>query len=60
MECKMKEDKLSQRGIFETPLQSLFSEIDRCFCVYTNCSKYFSLKPANGNLNTLDFPSFVV
>ena len=25
-----------------------------------NCSKYFSLNPANGNLKALGFPSFVV
>lgn len=27
---------------------------------YMNCSKYFSLKPVSGNLNTLGFPSLVV
>lgn len=32
----------------------------RGYIFYTNCSKYFSLNPASGNLNTLGFPSFVV
>ena len=27
---------------------------------YMNCSKYFSLKPVSGNLNTFCLPSFVV
>ena len=27
---------------------------------YTNCSKYFSLNPANGNLKSLCLPSVVV
>lgn len=28
--------------------------------IYINCSKYFSLKPVSGNLNTFCLPSFVV
>lgn len=56
MECKMKEDKLSQRGIFETPLQSLSSGTVRCFCIYANCSKYFSLKPASEKRNSFLVP----
>ena len=27
---------------------------------YMDCSKYFSLNPASGNLNTLGLPSLVV
>ena len=27
---------------------------------YINCSKYFSLNPVSGNLNTFCLPSFVV
>ena len=32
----------------------------RGYIFYMNCSKYFSLNPASGNLNTPCLPSFVV
>lgn len=41
MECKMKEDKLSQRGIFETPLQSLSLEKIDCFCFSIESSYFY-------------------
>ena len=47
-------------GKFYPLLCSLLLRMLCCFCIYMNCSKYFSLKPVSGNLNTFCLPSFVV